>query len=365
MIKHCLSLCNSRDRGIYGLVETCYISRLCDILARIVCPWFTSKDVQCCHAACLQASTGLSYSSLPNICFWHSPTIVSHSIYSKMWLTAVLMIFTFAAQAAHIPVGLGVFKKHQDIKHGLAERGIVTINVAAPTAGKRPLASTTSSMSSAAISILSSGASVANKSRTVLAFGGTQTQTQTTTAGVQPTTSITQQRSNNPNEDSNGQDAIGWAYAHNSFRNQYGAKDVTWSYNLSVKASNNAKKCDQKHSWVMTALFWTAIDHGVMQLRTLPGRVGVHGHQSMWSHIGWQNHVSLPWLCGTCKSLYWLSSWLQLECTGIYRYPFYTWESFATLTLCRRDWSFHPSGLESMLQYQSQQSMLLMSSEHR
>jgi uncharacterized protein YkwD len=165
------------------------------------------------------------------------------------------MIFTIAAQAAHIPVRLGMVKKHQDIKHRLEERGVVTINVAAPTAGRKPLASSpASSPSDTTLSIMSSGTGDTDRSGTVLAFGGPQTQTHTASTVVQQTTSIAHQPSNNANEDSNGQDAAGWAEAHNSFRKQYGAKDVTWSYDLSVKASNNAKKCDQKHSCVMTAL---------------------------------------------------------------------------------------------------------------
>lgn len=50
-----------------------------------------------------------------------------------------------------------------------------------------------------------------------------------------------------PNNDANGQDRDGWLLFHNSHRRSYGAPDLRWDYDLSVKASVNAKSCLHEH----------------------------------------------------------------------------------------------------------------------
>jgi uncharacterized protein YkwD len=45
-----------------------------------------------------------------------------------------------------------------------------------------------------------------------------------------------------------GGDSAIWVKAHNDYRKQYGAKDLTWDEGLAVKASNNAKQCNHQHS---------------------------------------------------------------------------------------------------------------------
>lgn len=59
------------------------------------------------------------------------------------------------------------------------------------------------------------------------------------------TTTTTQQPA--PTTGGGGDSAI-WVKAHNDYRKQYGAKDLTWDEGLAVKASNNAKQCNHQHS---------------------------------------------------------------------------------------------------------------------
>lgn len=156
------------------------------------------------------------------------------------------------AQAAHLPMLRQ--SRHRSLPRDvgdLEDRGVVAINVASATAGRPPtvlVPSTTTvssnssvSTSAAPMAALPSGLPT---NRVALAFGqASRSQTRSEdamTTTIMPVPSAVSK--------DNGQDAQGWVDAHNSFRIQYGAKDVMWDHDLSVKASNNAKKCNQQHS---------------------------------------------------------------------------------------------------------------------
>lgn len=175
-----------------------------------------------------------------------------------MWVFGVVFLVASMAQAAHLP-SIRRSRHHlfalRDADTMLEERGVVAINVASATGGKPKTTAITTTISrqissslmlpTSQATMITSPSTVA-ENRVVLAFdqdiGGDGRQNTATTPVGSPQTVVAVD---------SGQDAVGWVDAHNSFRKQYGAKSLVWDHELSVKASRNAKRCDQQHSYVI------------------------------------------------------------------------------------------------------------------
>lgn len=191
-----------------------------------------------------------------------------------MRLTAVASLGCLLVQAANAAPLLDLRLFRPIISRIAPEaRGVVTINMAEPTAGKGSGASASynagqylSLPAESSNSFLSTlppakpsdlGPLVAladDENKGGERSKGQGSDRQEGIVALMTTSPHVASSTSRPSSDTykSSQDAEGWVNAHNAARSQYGARPLIWDDDLSVKAMGNAKLCSHEHSSVLT-----------------------------------------------------------------------------------------------------------------